>query len=107
MSWDEKDWSNTYITGKPERFGKSEIKDRGYDNEICHHIKLYGFDVPCLSYPVELDRIAKSFGVMIEYRYLGGEYHCYDYRDFEPILSKKEIELRDLVQETYNIVSKY
>ena len=44
---------------------------------------------------------------MIEYRYLGGEYHCYDYRDFEPILSKKEIEQRDLVQETYNIVSKY
>ena len=23
MSWDEKDWSHTWITGIPERFGKS------------------------------------------------------------------------------------
>ena len=108
MSWDEKDWSYTWITGKLERFGLSKVWEKTSDREICHTIYLRSLDVPCLAYPNinKLDEIAKLFGVMIKYRFLGEKIYCYDYRFFEPILCREEMAQRDLVQEVYDIVSK-
>lgn len=107
MSWDEKDWSSTWITGKPERFGKFRVMVSRGEKEACHKIYLCGWHVPCLS-DLELnklDEIAKLFGVMIEYRFLCGYIYTYDYRNIEPILNSDEIAHRDLVQEIHDIVS--
>lgn len=105
MSWDEQDWSNTYIIGKTERFGKSKISNDICNGEVEHRIRLKGYHVPDLGFSFQLDKIACLFGVMIQYQYLGGTYYRYDYRKNEPELSKDEISQRDLIKEVYDIVS--
>ncbi len=105
MSWDEKDWSNTTITGIPERYGVSKISEKVNNSEISHEIFLRDFNIPDLGNAIELEKIAKLFGVMIEYRYLGGYKYCYDFRAFAPQLNKEEINQRDLIKEVYDIVS--
>lgn len=89
MSWDEKDWAYTWITGKRSRinllFRRFEIFDIDDDIEEVHTIKEYDRDVYEFSImdKKEMDNVARDYGIMIEYRYLGGRVHCFDYRNYE------------------------
>lgn len=109
MSWDEKDWSHTWITGIPERFGNSP--KRGNKDEIINGKRVYTLfqydrDVCDLSYgnQCKLEQIAKEFGVKIKFQYLSNPSYCFDYSDSNPTISKEELINRDLIKEVLSIV---
>lgn len=94
MSWDEKDWAYTWITGKQSRinllFRKFNVEDITKDNnEVCVTIKEYNRDVCEFGIMPEQDmkKTAQIYGIMIEHRYLGWNRHCFDYRKENCILS--------------------
>ncbi len=96
MSWDEKDWAFTWITGKRYRlnllFRDFTITDK-LETESCHTIYKYGgrnvdeFDEQ------EMQKVARDYGIMIEHQFLGGPRSCFDYRTNDCILSN--IDLRN------------
>lgn len=94
MSWDEKDWAYTWITGKQSRinllFRKFNVEDITKDNnEVCVTIKEYNRDVCEFGIMAKQDmkKTAQIYGIMIEHRYLGWNRHCFDYRKENCILS--------------------
>lgn len=117
MSWDEKDWSYTWITGMPERFGifserfdPFEETTKTNSGEIEHYIYLYGWHVPCIVNCTlgaeKLKTIARLFGVKIEHRFCGS-YNpiiCYDYRSGKAVLTEEEIAQRNLVNEVKAVI---
>ena len=94
MSWDEKDWAYTWITGKQSRINlllrNFEVEDiDNDDNEVRITIREYNRDVCEFGIMEEQDMIktAQIYGVMIEHQYLGHNRHCFDYRKEDCILS--------------------
>lgn len=85
MSWDDKDWAYTWITGKRSLlnllFRRLEIDDnddiekytiKEYDRNV------YEFDIMDKQ---EMEQVAQDYGIMIEHQYLGFERHCFDFRN--------------------------
>ena len=108
MSWDEKDWSRTWITGIPERFGKSpqRAKDTIINGERVCTIFQCSRDVCDLSYieEMKLKEVAKTFGIMIEYQYISGPIYRVDYRNSKPTIDENEMKERSLIDEIMSIV---
>lgn len=123
MSWDEQDWSTTWIVGNPKRFGKTTrepyictksteppwfIDDYIKDGERTFHFYQRSKNIRCISdgdeARIKLEEIAKTFGVEIKYIYLWSYHHHFDYRQSEPLISEDEIQKRDLIEEVLSIV---
>lgn len=90
MSWDEKDWAYTWVTGKKERlnllFRRFVFDEKDETVEIC--CTFYSCSRGLNELNDEdlriMETIAKSYGVMIEYQYLGSHRYCFDYKNKEP-----------------------
>lgn len=98
MSWDEKDWAYTWITGKRCRlnllFRDFVITDE-LEAESCHTIYEYNRNVDEFGImdKQEMQKVARDYGIMIEHQYLGYQRHRFDYRDNNCILDN--IDLRN------------
>lgn len=85
MSWDEKDWAYTWITGKRSRlnllFRRLEIENN--DDIERYTIKEYNRNVYEFGImdKQEMIQIAQDYGIMIEHQYLGFQCHCFDFRN--------------------------
>ncbi|MCE8480904.1 hypothetical protein J8869_00985 [Bacteroides uniformis] len=95
MSWDEKDWAYTWFTGKRCRlnllFRDFNITDIEEDEkEVNYTIREYDRNVYEFSImsKEEMDQLAKVYGIMIEYQYLGNYRYCFDYRNKECIFER-------------------
>lgn len=95
MSWDEKDWAYTWFTGKRCRlnllFRDFNITDIEEDEkEVNYTIREYDryvYEFSIMS-KEEMDQLAKVYGIMIEYQYLGNYRYCFDYRNKECIFER-------------------
>ncbi|WP_300225110.1 hypothetical protein [uncultured Bacteroides sp.] len=95
MSWDEKDWAYTWITGKRCRlkllfrdFDTYKVSE-SEEEEICYTIREYDrnvYEFSILS-ENEMDKTAQDYGIMIEYQYLGHNRYRFDYREKDCIIS--------------------
>lgn len=98
MSWDEKDWAYTWITGKRCRLNllfRDFTSTDELDVESCHTIYEYGRNVYEFGImdKEDMQEIARIYGVMIEYQYLDYHRYCFDYRTHNCILNS--IDLRN------------
>ena len=95
MSWDEKDWAYTWITGKCCRlnllFRRFIVDEK--DEDVCR-VGFYAYSRElCEMDDMDLqmmETIAKNYGIKIEYQYLGHYRYCFDYTNNEP----KNIDLK-------------
>lgn len=95
MSWDEKDWAYTWITGKRCRlkllfrdFDTYKVSE-SEEEESCYTIREYDrnvYEFSILS-ENEMDKTAQDYGIMIEYQYLGHNRYRFDYREKDCIIS--------------------
>ncbi len=96
MSWDEKDWAYTNITGKRYRlnllFRRFVFDEEDEDAEINFSFYAYSREL-CEMSDMDLhmmETIAENYGIKIEYQYLGHYRYCFDYTNKEP----KNIDLK-------------
>ena len=99
MSWDEKDWAYTWITGKRCRLNllfRDFTSTDELDVESCHTI--YEYDRNVYEFGImdkeEMQEVARIYGIMIEYQYLGNYRYRFDYRANNCVLNS--IDLREL-----------
>ena len=85
MSWDEKDWAYTWITGKRSRlnllFRRLDIDD----NDDIEKYTIKEYDRNVYEFGImdkqEMEQVAQDYGIMIEHQYLGFQRHCFDFRN--------------------------
>lgn len=113
MSWDEKDWAFTWITGKRYRLNllfRNFTMTGDLEAEICHTIYEYGRNVEAFRImdEQEMRKVARDYGIMIEHQFLGPPIDCcFDYRDNDCIFSNIDLRNRSPFKKQSDFESLY
>lgn len=99
MSWDEKDWAYTWITGKRYRLNllfrdftsTDELEEERRHTIYEYNRNVYEFGIMDKE---KMQEVARIYGVMIEYQYLGYHRYRFDYRANNCMLNSIDLRSR-------------